>query len=83
MLIDEVPVAARLNQVRVSERAPVRTGVLHGRRGLVGKLLDRLLALGQEIEELDPLRAPERVTDPRELRLAGILEVPHRHGVQN
>jgi hypothetical protein len=56
------------------ECAQVSTRILDRGRGLLGELLNGLLALAQEIEQLEPLGARDRVADPGELGMQRILE---------
>jgi hypothetical protein len=67
-------VAPSLDEPRLPERAQVSTRVFDLGRGLLGELFDGLLALAQEIEQFESLGARDRVADPGELGVQGILE---------
>jgi hypothetical protein len=77
--INEGAGATGIDESGVAERTQVRAGVLDRSRALLGELLDRLLPLAEEVEDLDPLGAPERMTDPGELPVEGVLELPMGH----
>ena len=67
-------VAPGLDEPRLPERAQVSTRILDRGRGLLGELFNGLLALAQEIQQLESLGARDRVADPGELGVQGILE---------
>jgi hypothetical protein len=67
-------IAPGLDEARLPERAEVSTRILDCGRGLLGELFNGLLALAQEIQQLESLGARDRVTDPGELGVQGILE---------
>ena len=48
---------------------------LIGVADLLGECLDGLLALPEEVEQLDPFGARERMADAGELRVEGVLEL--------
>ena len=75
-------VAAGLDQPSLPEGAQVSTRILDRGRGLLGELFDGLLALAQEIEQLESLGARDRLADPGEMGVQGILEgaMGSRHG---
>ena len=78
-VIDVGPLTSRFHEPSLPEHAQMCARVLDGRRRLIGQQLDRLLALGQEIEELDALRARQRVSDAGKLCVQQIFELAMRH----
>jgi hypothetical protein len=79
-VVDVGPLAPRLDEACLAERAEVRARVLDGGFRLLGERLDGLLALAQEVEQLEPRRAGDGVAKPGELGVDGTLEFAVRHG---
>jgi hypothetical protein len=52
----------------------MRTRVLDRHAGLLGQQLNRLRALAQQVEQLNALRARDRVTDAGELSVQRVFE---------
>ena len=77
---DEGALATGRDEVCLSQHAAMRAGVLDRHLDLPGDILDGALTLGEEVEQLEPFRAGERVADPRELRvqLVFVLSFGHR-----
>lgn len=67
-------IATRLDEARLPKDAQMRAGVLDRRRDLRGERFDGPLALTEQVEQLDPFGARERVPDARELRVESVLE---------
>ena len=57
----------------------MRAGVLEWSACVFGELFDGRLPLAQEVEQLDTLRARERVADAGELRVERVFELAVRH----
>jgi hypothetical protein len=80
---DEGALAPRGDQVCVEKHAQMGAGVLDGHLDLVGDVLDGALALGEEVEQLEPLRAGEGVADPGEVGVELVfLDASSRHDVR-
>lgn len=69
------PIATSLDEARLPKDAEMRARVLDRRRDVLGECFDGLFALAQEVEQLDPFWAGERVPDARELGVEGVLEL--------
>src|SRR6266496_6693200 len=63
---DPRPLPARANETRPSENVQVLGGVRDALRDLVRDLLDRALALREQIDDLRPAAAAERLRHRRE-----------------
>src|SRR5437868_14186633 len=80
-IMDECAIAPRLHEPCLAQHAEVCARVFERCGGLLGQRLDRLLALTQEVEELDALGARNGVANASELLVQGVLELAMRHGV--
>ena len=76
---DPRPLPARANETRTSEHAQVLRRVRDALRDLVRDLLDRALALREQIDDLRPAAAAERLRHRRERVEQGHLRCATRH----
>ena len=75
---DPRPLAPRLDEPCLAERLEMRGRQGHAHVGLAGQGLDAVLALRQQVEELDPPGAGEGLPDPGELLVEGGLRGSRR-----
>src|SRR5581483_6933173 len=64
----------RLDQPRAAQHLEMGRGVGQAEGGFAGELLDAALALGEQVEQLEPMRAGERLADDGEFAEEPILE---------
>src|ERR1700693_4379636 len=68
------PLLAALHQPRLAESLEVLGSVCHRQGAVAGKRVDRTFTLGQQLEELESMRAHERLSDSGELAVEPVLE---------
>ena len=78
-IINEGAATPGLHEPCLAQHAEVCARVFHRRCRLVGELLDRFLALTEEVEQLDALGARNGVANASELLVQRVLEVAMRH----
>jgi hypothetical protein len=69
-----------LEQTRRAQPLQVLRRVGHGERRHAGQLLHRARALAEEVEQFQPFGTGQRVADPSELLVRGVLELAGGRG---
>ena len=79
---DVQPAFLRLDEPSLAQDLEVLRRVSDAEPGQVGQVLDRARCLAQKVEQVEALRACERLPDPRELLVDGVLVAAMRgaHG---
>ena len=82
-VVDEEALLAALDQAPLAEPLEVLRGVRHRDPGLARQRVDGALTLGEQLEDLQAVRAGERLPDAGELAVEAILEGAMRGGIPN
>src|SRR5437660_12398791 len=78
--MDEEALLAALDQASLAQRLQMLRGVGQREPDLVGERLDAALALGEQLEQLEPVRAGQGLPDAGELSVEAVLEEAVRVG---
>jgi hypothetical protein len=83
-VVDEKTFPSGQHELRLPQLLEMPRRVGDGKAGLRGERFNRPLALGEDLQDLEAMRARYRLADARELRIQPVLEVSlRRHGISH